>query len=262
VALPEVTATRIDFSVDLHTGVHKQQPLEKLALFLNQLAQQFASAYLARTPVRDLLTNGQEQVRQDIIGGFESETSLAVLGLEIASVRVSSIKPTPDLEKALETKTREKIQQEADEATFERRALAVEKERAIAENELHNQIALAKREEQLIAQQGLNEKRRMTESAEAKRIAAQAEAERAEIQARGRSEGIRLVDGARVDGERERMAIYRDMPLSVSMGLAARELAGKLHTIEHLNLSPDMLGPSLLNLLSAGTKRLEDPSEG
>ena len=78
------------------------------------------------------------------------------------SVRVSSIKPTADLEKALETKTREKIQQEADEAMFERRALAVQKERAIAENELQNQIELSIREEQLIKQQGQNEKHRIS----------------------------------------------------------------------------------------------------
>ena len=50
--------------------------------------------------------------------------------------------------------TREAIQQAADEATFQRRAQAVEKERAIQENELQNKIELARREEQLIAQKG------------------------------------------------------------------------------------------------------------
>ncbi|ACY18836.1 SPFH domain-containing protein [Haliangium ochraceum] len=261
VAVPEVTAERIDFSIDLKAGVHLEQPLEKLALFLNELAQQFAWAYVVRTPVRELLVSGREKVRQDIISGFEHESGLEALGIEIVSVRVSSIKPSADLEKALETKTREKIQQEADEAMFERRALAVEKERAIAENELQNQIALATREEQLIAQQGQNERRRITESAEAKKIAAQAEAERAQIQAHAKAEGIRLVEHARVEGERERMEIYRDLPASVSMGLAARELAGKLEKIEHLNLSPDLLGPSLLNLMNLGAKRLE-PADG
>jgi len=261
IAQPEATAERIDFSIDLRTGAHLKQPLEKLALFLNELAQQFAWAYVVRTPVRELLTSGQQQVRQDIIGGFEQEAGLAGLGIEIVSVRVSSIKPTADLEKALETKTREKIQQEADEAMFERRALAVQKERAIAENELQNQIELAIRQEQLITQQGQNERRRVSESAETKKIAARADAERAQIQAQAKSEGIRLVEGARVEGEKERMEIYRDLPVSVTMGLAARELAGKLQKIEHLNLSPDLLGPSLLNLMNLGAKRLE-PADG
>ena len=49
--------------------------------------------------------------------------------------------------------------------------------------------------------------------------------------------------------------------VSVTLGLAARELAGKLQKIEHLNLSPDLLGPSLLNLMNLGAKRLE-PADG
>jgi hypothetical protein len=53
------------------------------------------------------------------------------------------------------------------------------------------------------------------------------------------------------------MAIYRDLPASVLVGLAARELAGKLETIEHLNLTPDVLSPLLSHLINAGTNRLE-----
>ncbi len=258
---PEKTAERIDFTIDLRRGVHLRQPLEKLAVVLNALAQQFAWDYVVRTPVRELLMHGQQQVRQDLIAGFDTDSGLHDLGIEIVSVRVSSIKPTPDLEKALETKTREKIQQEADEAMFERRAIAVQKERAIAENELQNQIELAIREEQLIAQEGQNEKRRMEERAEAKRIAAQGEADRTQIGAKAKSEGIRLVEAARVESEKERMAIYRDLPTAANIGLAARELAGKLQSIEHLNISPDLFGPSLLKLMNLGAKRLE-PSEG
>ncbi|MCL2778241.1 MAG: hypothetical protein FWD73_09570 [Polyangiaceae bacterium] len=57
------------------------------------------------------------------------------------------IRPKSEMEKAMEAPIRECIQQEADEAAFARRALAVEKERAIKENELKNQIELAKRDE-------------------------------------------------------------------------------------------------------------------
>ena len=56
------------------------------------------------------------------------------------------MRPEPDVERALQTPARELVQQEADRATFERRALAVDSERAIAENELANQIELATRE--------------------------------------------------------------------------------------------------------------------
>src|SRR5690606_28848631 len=104
------------------------------------------------------------------------------------------------------------IQQQADEATFRRRAMAVEKERAIQENELQNQIELAKREEMLIAQRGENERRRITEKVEAGRIAAAAGAERKQIESRAEADAIRAVEEARVTAERERMSIYREFP--------------------------------------------------
>lgn len=55
-----------------------------------------------------------------------------------------------DVEKALGTPAREQLQQDADRATYERRALAVECERAIAENELQNKIELARRRSSLL----------------------------------------------------------------------------------------------------------------
>lgn len=256
-AQPEVAASRIDFSIDLTTGAHRKQPLEKVASLLTELAQQFAWSYVVKTPVRQLLKTGQKRVRDDILAGFSGESGLAEIGIEIVSVRVSSIKPSTDLERALETKMRELIQQEADEAVFQRRAMAVEKERAIAENELQNQIELATREQQLIVQEGLNEKRRTLEKSEAQKIAAESKAERNNIESTARSQGIRLVEGARVESERDRIAIYRDLSSAATMGLAARELAANLHKIEHLSLSPDMLGSSLHKLMNLGSDRLK-----
>ncbi len=257
-AQPEVAATRIDFSLDLSTGLHRKQPLEKVASLLTEMAQQFSWSYVVKTPVRELLKIGQKQVRDDIMAGFAAESSLSELGIEIVSVRVSSIKPSADLEKAMETKMRERIQQEADEAVFERRALAVEKERAIAENELQNQIELATREQQLIVQEGLNEKRRTVEGSEAQKIAALGRAERTTIETTARAEGIRMVESAKVKSERDRIAIYRDLSTSATMGLAAREMAANLHKIEHLSLSPDMLGASLHKLMNLGSDRLSE----
>ncbi len=53
------------------------------------------------------------------------------------------------------------------------------------------------------------------------------------------------------------MEAYGETSPTTLWGLAARELAAKLQTIEHLNLSPDLLGPALADLLQAGTRRLE-----
>jgi regulator of protease activity HflC (stomatin/prohibitin superfamily) len=267
---PVQIAERIDFSIDLRKGTLLKQPLEKLALMLSQLAQQHAVAYIGATPVQALTVDGYQRIRACIEEKLGQAPLITELGLAIVSIRISSVRPGTDLEKALEAPTRERIQQEADEATFRRRALAVEKERAIQENELQNQIELARREEQLISQRGQNARREATEKGEAGRIEAEgdagrlriealAEAERTRLSGEAQAEGLRALEGARVEVDRERMGIYRDMPPSVLAALAGRELAGKLQTIEHLTITPDLLGSLLTGLVQAGTKRLEQP---
>jgi regulator of protease activity HflC (stomatin/prohibitin superfamily) len=260
VVAPEILAERVDFSLDTRTGAFARQPLDKIALSVTQLAQQLASAYLARSPLRAILEEGVERLREILHEGLIRDQGLSGMGLEIVSTRVASAKPTPEMERALMTPTREAIQQEADQATFARRALAVEKERAIQENELSNQIELARREEQLIQQRGQNERRRASEAAASRQIEAEAGASEARIQAEAQAQGIRLVEDAKVVGERARMDIYRDLPSAALMGLAACELAGNLQRIEHLSLAPDLLGPLLTRLAHAGAARLEGAS--
>ncbi|MCA9618817.1 MAG: band 7 protein [Myxococcales bacterium] len=259
---PETLAERIDFSIDLSEGGFKKEPLEQLAAMLTELAQQLAVAWIGKSPVREVLRHGQDAVRSAIAEGLVVDDALVAMGLEIVSVRVSAVRPTPDLEKALELPSRETIQQQADEATFQRRAMAVEKERAIQENELQNRIELSRREASLIEQHGLNERRRAEEAAAAQRISEESKAEGRRLETETTAERIRKVEEAKVEAERARMAVYRDMPTSVMAGLAARELAGKLQRIEHLNISPELLGPSLLKLIDVGTKRLGDEAAG
>jgi regulator of protease activity HflC (stomatin/prohibitin superfamily) len=265
---PATLANRVDFTIDLSSGAYVKQPLEKIALLLTELARQHAASWIGATPIRSVLTDGYTAIRERVELGLNEDAGLRSMGVGIASVRISSVKPTPDLEKALEAPMRERIQQDSDEAAFARRALAVEKERAIQENELANQIELAKREEQLIAQRGQNTRRQAEEQAEAERIAAAAAVERARLNAESEAQGtvvrgdataksVRLVEGAKVDVERTRMEVLRDVPSSVLLGLAAQELATKLQKIEHLNLAPDALGPMLQSLVDAGTRRLE-----
>ncbi|MCW8129584.1 MAG: band 7 protein [Planctomycetota bacterium] len=253
---PAVCAARVDFSVDLDSGAHLKKPLEQISQLLIQSAQQHAWACIAAAPVRELLGQGVSRLREHIAAGLLAEANLKDLGLEIASVRVSKVAPTAELEKALQAPTHESIQQTADEAVFQRRALAVEKERAIQENELQNRIELSKREELLIAQKGQNERKRAKEAAEARQIEAEAHAARRKLNAEARAAAIQTVEAANVASERERMDIYRDLPAEALLGLAAQEFAAKLQKIEHLNVTPELLTPLLSNLLQAGTKRL------
>lgn len=230
VADPELLATRVDFSIGLFTGAYQSEPIQRIETRLSGLVNQAALQYLAQAPVRALLDAGPEPLRHALEAALASDSALVDIGLSVVAIRLTNLAPSSELERALQTPTFEALQQKADEATFERRALAVDKERAIAENELANKTELARREKLLISEEAENARNRATGVAEAQLVESGAEAER-----------IRTVEGARAEAERDRIAIYRDLPPAVLLGLAARELAGKLDTIEHLNVTPDLL---------------------
>lgn len=230
VADPELLASRVDFSIGLFTGAYQSEPIQRIETRLSGLVNQAALQYLAQAPVRALLDAGPEPLRHALEAALASDPALGDIGLSVVAIRLTNLAPSSELERALQTPTFEALQQKADEATFERRALAVDKERAIAENELANKTELARREKLLISEEAENARNRATGVAEAQLVESGAEAER-----------IRTVEGAKAEAERNRIAIYRDLPPAVLLGLAARELAGKLDTIEHLNVTPDLL---------------------
>ncbi|MGH9126979.1 MAG: SPFH domain-containing protein [Acidimicrobiales bacterium] len=247
----ETAATRIDFGIDPARGVWRATPLEQVGGLLTELAQQHALDLLARMTLPQALAEGMTAVRERIATGLVGDPRIADTGLGIVDVRVVAVRAEADLERALQTPMRERVQQDADKATYERRALAVERERAIAENELQNQIELARREEQLVEQKGQNDRKRATEQAAAGRIHAEAEAAEQRLLADAQADATRAVDIAKADAEAARVAAYRDLEAATLLALAAKDVAGNLPQIGTLNLTPDLLTP-LLARLTAG----------
>ncbi len=257
VADPIAAMKRIDFAIDLETGLYLEEPIERLAQTVTQVAQQTALDWIAHRTLDSVLVDAVQGLRPLLATALRDDEALADLGLEVVTVHLTRISPTPDLEKALQAPTRERLQESADEATFQRRAQAVEKERAIAENELANQVELAKREEELITQRGVNERRRVENEADALRIESAAKVDRLRLQNEAHAEGITTIEQANNNAEQGRIDIYREVPSQVLLGLAARELAGKLERIDHLNLGADGLGSLMESFLMASTARIE-----
>ncbi|MEW6633025.1 MAG: SPFH domain-containing protein [Pseudomonadota bacterium] len=231
---PARLAERVDFSIDLRTGKLRGEPVERIQARIAGIANQAVQQYLGQAPVRALLDAGPAPLRERLQAVVAADPALTDIGVAAVTVRLTNLTPTSELERALQTPTFEALQQKADEATFERRALAVEKERAIAENELANKTELARREKLLIGEEAENARTRATGTAEARQIEAGAEAER-----------IRTIEGAKAETERQHIAIYRDLPPAILLGLAAQQLAGKLEKIDHVNVTPDLLATVL-----------------
>lgn len=231
---PELLAARVDFALDLRTGRYAHEPIDRVEAILAQLAQEEVLRYLAGTALRAALVDGVARLREAIAAALAAAPQLPEFGLAVTAVRIANLRPNPDLEKAIEAPARERIKQESDEAAFARRALAVEKERAIAENELQNRIELARREEQLIEQQGTNDKRKALDDAQSAHIAADAEAER-----------IATVDGARAKLAAERLDVLRDAPAPVLATVAATAFAERIERIDHVQIAPDLIAAAL-----------------
>ncbi|UUU30324.1 SPFH domain-containing protein [Streptomyces sp. CA-210063] len=284
---PAIAAARLDFSIDPDTGVWRGAPLEQLSTLLTETAQQHALDVLARTTLASALVDGVAAVRERVAGGLAAEPRLPATGIEIVAVRVVALRPEPEVERALRTPAREQIQQEADRATYERRAVAVERERAIAENELASQIELARREEQLVEQRGTNARREAEEKAAADAVKAGSEAARtvrltgaeaertvklAEAEAarsvrlteaeaarqvklaEAEATAARAVGAARAEAQAAWLRVHAEVDAATLHALTGTRLAENLPRIESVTVSPDVLTGLLAKLgVGAGT---------
>ncbi|KDN81280.1 SPFH domain-containing protein [Kitasatospora cheerisanensis] len=262
---PTIAATRLDFGIDPDTGAWRAEPLAQLATLLTETAQQHALQLIARTPLADTLVDGVTAVRERIAEGLAAEPRLGEIGLTVLAVRVTAVRPEAELERALRTPARELVQQEADRATYERRAVAVERERAIAENELASQIELARREEELVAQQGANARREAEQKAAADAVRTDAEAVRrtrlatAEAEAAGtlavqQAEAARALGEAKAAAEAAWLTAHQQVGPEILQALALIRLAEHLPRIDSITLTPDVL-TGLLTRLSGPVGR-------
>ncbi|MEZ5991899.1 MAG: SPFH domain-containing protein [Planctomycetota bacterium] len=262
VAKPELAARRVNFAISTETGGWTEKPLEKLAEFFNQRVQGPARAALAAMVLADAIKTGAEVVQRAVRASLHDDPELHDMGLAVVDVHVIHVSPSAEMEKALQTPARESLQQKADEAIFRRRADAVEKERAIKENELSTEIELERRNEELIQRRGANKLREVGQDAEAEKLATEAGIERSNLQADATARQIRQraeadADARRAIGEAEaaaeaaRAEAWKDLPSKVLLGLAAIEFAKKVDHINHLNLSPNLLSDLLGEFLES-----------
>ncbi len=259
---PERAATRFNFTISVRSGSWTDRPLERLVNFFARRAQEPARAYLSTVPLTEAMTSAGH-VREAIANALRDDPEVAEMGIVVVDVRVESVTPTSEMQDALATPARESLRQKADEAVFRRRADAVEKERAIQENELATKIELEHRQEQWIRRKGENDwltadldataSRRRTEgSLELRRLETEADAASVRTRAtaaadarraRGEAhaESIRLEELANAEGERVRLEAWRDLPSGIAWAFTLQGLSDRLPAIGNLHLTPDSL---------------------
>jgi hypothetical protein len=144
---PKTLADVLDFTVD-DNGRYKKNDIEKLNQRIINEAQTATSSFIHEIKLKDAIRSAKA-IEEKILEGLKSSQAIGMLGIEILGANILAIKATPEMARALETETREKLQQEADQAIYERRNFAVEQERKIKESELNTEIAVEEKQKQI-----------------------------------------------------------------------------------------------------------------
>ena len=239
---PVLASQRLDFGIPLHGGRGEAASgRQQVGAIVGQLAQSVTVDLVATLDLAEALEAGVGRVRAALGATLAEDARLAATGIEVLGVRVLAVRPEADVEKALRTPVRERLQAEADRATYERRALAVERERTISENELASQIELATRREQLVAQEGANKRREAEEAAAAALVATRSSAERREIDSAARAAELERIGAAEATKEAALMAVYANVGRDVLLALAMRDAATNLPSVGSVTLTPDLV---------------------
>lgn len=256
---PKQLAELLDFSVDSR-GNYKSNDAEKITQRLTNEAQTATSFFIHELQLKEAIRSAPD-IEKTIIKGIRDSETVKMLGIEPLSVNVMAVKATPEMEKALEAKTREALQQEADQATYDRRNFAVEQERKIKESELNTEIAVEEKRKQIVEKQmetkilteennrkiqnmqletdiALEEKRKQL-------VETQTTNERKQADTKGYVLETTLKPYRDLDW-RTLLAISGNNSPKLNIALAFRELAENTQKIQNLNISPDLLN-SLLN---------------
>jgi len=259
ISKPEVLANVLDFTIK-DNGDYKVNDIEKLNQRIINAAQTATSSMIHDIKLKESIRSATT-IEQKIREGFDSSEMIDMLGIEILGVNVLAVSATPEMLRALETETREKLQQEADEAIYLRRNFAVEQERIIKETELNTEIAVEEKRKQISEKKmetkvmesqntrKLKEMNLETDIAIEKKTKELLEEKIANEKKQADSQGYVI---------EKTMKPYKDMDWKVltalgnnndpkfNLSLAFRELAQNADKISNLNMSPDLLD-SLMN---------------
>lgn len=257
---PRQVSELLDFTVDSR-GVYKKDDIEKLNQRIINEAQTATSTFLGELGLKDAIRSAKA-VEQRISEGLGASTTVGTLGIEILSVNILAIKATPEMERALETETREKLQQGADQAVYERRNFAVEQERMIKESELNTEIAVEEKRKQIAEKQMESEVQKAENERKLREMKMQADIsvenqrlqlidqksanDRKEADAQGYALEATLKPYKEMDWK-TLMALNTGGDPRTHIALAFRQLAENAEKIGTLNISPDLLDTLLQN---------------
>ena len=211
---PKKVASLLDFSLGKN-GQYLGDGPQKLQERLVKSAQVAAKAVTQRIGLREVLTSSTA-IGNEVEDALKSSEAITSLGVEILDLAVISMKPTPEMAKALEAEAREALQRKSDEAIY-----AEEKKRQIREAQMAADIAIEEQRAQLVDQKVANERKD------------------ADSRAYALDKTIKAIETA--DWKKLMLLSSGGFDARQMIAMAFQELAGNAQKIGELNISPDLL---------------------
>jgi len=237
VADPKRLASVLDFSVDSRRAYYSEDP-RKLPERLVHTLQSLTRAITQRLVLAEALVSS-DAIVAEALAKLRASPAVAELGVEVLSLSLLAIQPTPEMGRALEAEAREALQGRADEAIYARRNAAVEQERLIKESELNTEIAVEEkkrqiRETQMAAEIAVEEQRSQL-------IDRRVENERKDADSRAYTLTETLKPLRGLDWKTLMMLGGKGADAKAMVALAFQEMAENAQKIGELNVSPDLL---------------------
>lgn len=241
VADPKRLAALLDFSIDSRHAYYSDDP-RKLPERLIHTLQTLTRSITQRLTLREALVSSDAIVVEALAALRKSE-AVSALGVEILSLSILGVKPTPETGRALEAEAREALHRRADEAIYARRNAAVEQERLIKESELNTEIAVEEkrrqiRETQMAAEIAVEEQR-------AELIDRRVANERKDADSRAYTLTQTLQPLRELPWKTLMMLGGKNADPKALVALAFQEMAENAQKIGELNVSPDLLNSLL-----------------
>lgn len=145
---PERVASMLNFTVSGGVDHYVSEDPTKLPQRLINLAQVLTRAEVLKLLLRETLLSTDE-ISRSVLSQLTDNETVGAWGVEVLDFAILSIRPTPEISKALEAESRESLLRQSDEAIYTRRNAAVEQERVIKENELNTEIAVEEKKRQI-----------------------------------------------------------------------------------------------------------------
>jgi hypothetical protein len=234
-------ATLLDFSLGID-GKYRSQDPELLKQRLINTAQIATKSATQKLTLKEALV-GSDLIVSEVFETLKNANSVKMLGVEIIGFSILSIRPTPEMARALEAEAREAFQRKSDEAIYARRNAAVEQERVIKESELNTEIAVEEkkrkiRETQMAAEIAIEEQRALL-------IDQRVENDRKDTDSRAYALETTLAPVRDIDWKTLMALSSSSGDSKLMISLAFRELAENAQKIGKLNITPDLLNSLL-----------------